>query len=379
MMKVGVKPEMLGWARLRSGINPARLHKRFPKLVKWENGEDRPTLKQLEKYARATHAPVGFFFLNEPPRETIPIPDFRTTAREMYEIPSPNLLDTIYICQQRQEWYREYAAANHEAALTFAGSANVSNNIVKTAADIRRTLKFDLDARRRLLTWTDALRQFIHQADDAGVLVMCSGIVQNNTHRKLDPEEFKGFAMADDLAPLIFINGADYKAAQMFTLAHELAHIWLGQTAVSDSEPSRLPENDVEIWCNKAAAEILVPIDMIKEDHAQGAEIHGETGRLARLYKVSSLVILRRLLDAQLISREVFRREYDDELLRLSRITKGSGGDFYLSQPAKLSRRFAKALITSALEGQTLFLDAFRMLGIKKMGTFRELANTLEI
>ncbi|MBN2353723.1 MAG: ImmA/IrrE family metallo-endopeptidase [Spirochaetales bacterium] len=370
---------MLGWARQRSGVSPALLQKRFPKLEAWENGRDRPTLKQLESFARATHAPVGFFFLGEPPREAMPLPDFRAPSRERPESPSPDLLDTVYLCQQRQEWYREYALTAHEDRAPFVGSADTSADVTGVAADIRRTLRFDVEERRRLTTWTEALRLFIHQADDAGIMVMCSGIVGNNTHRRLNPDEFRGFAIADDLAPLVFVNGADYKAAQMFTLAHELAHIWLGQTAVSDVEPFRVPDNDIEQWCNKTAAEILVPFALLTSDFNRGADVPAEANRLARAYKVSTLVILRRMYDAGLVTRETFQKEYREELKRLAEKPKRPGGDFYLSQASRLSRRFATAIVTSALEGQTLFLDAFHMLGIKKMETFRELAHSLGV
>src|SRR5581483_2901582 len=152
--------------------------------------------------------------------------------------PIPNLLDTIYVCQQRQEWYRDYARSAGDEPLPFPGSARISDDVIGTAAQMREMLGFDLEERRRCPTWTEALRRFIAQADALGILVMCSGVVLNNNRRPLDPNEFRGFALADDYAPLVFINGADTKAGQMFTLAHELAHVWLGQSALSDAVPA---------------------------------------------------------------------------------------------------------------------------------------------
>src|SRR5208283_523800 len=140
-------------------------------------------------------------------------------------------------------------------------------DIVATAETIRQVIAFDVEERRRLPTWTDALRRFIEQTDAAGILVMCSGVVLNNTRRRLDPDEFRGFALMDNLAPLVFINGADTKAAQMFTLAHELAHIWLGLSAVSDTQASQVPEHDVERWCNRVAAELLVPLAVVRDEY----------------------------------------------------------------------------------------------------------------
>src|SRR3990172_426739 len=258
MIRVEVRFELLRWARERAGFSVGALTRRFPHLEAWERGEARPTLKQLESFAKATYAPVGFLFLQEPPVERIPIPDFRTVDNAHVGHPSPDLLDTVYVCQQRQEWYRDFARSVGEEPCSFVGSARVADNVETTAARMRHALEFDLGERRRMPTWTDALRRFIEQADALGVLVMCSGVVLNNNRRHLDPEEFRGFAMADDLAPLVFINGADTKAAQMFTLAHELSHIWLGQSAVSDAQAAWVPDHQVERWCNRVAAELLV-------------------------------------------------------------------------------------------------------------------------
>jgi len=379
MNRVDVAPEMLRWAAERAGFGIQALSRRFPNLPDWERGEAKPTLRQLESFAKATRTPVGYLFLQEPPDERVPIPDFRTLATARRERPSPDLLDTIYLCQQRQEWFRQFARTEGRAPLPFVGSAELESGIEEAAATMRAALRFDLDERRQIPTWTEALRRFIGQADDLGVLVMVSGVVGSNNSRRLDPQEFRGFALSDSVAPLIFINGADTKAAQMFTLAHELAHVWLGQSAVSDAQASLLPENQVERWCNQVAAELLVPLSSVRAEYSRHADLRVETDRLARRFKVSTLVILRRMYDAGGLSREAFWETYNAELQKLHALPKSSGGDFYLTLGARVSKRFARALVTSAVEGQSSFTEALRLLGFKKMTTFRELAQSLGV
>ena len=291
-MRVEVRPELLRWARERAGLTPETLIRRIPQLQAWEQGEARPTLKQIEKFAKVTHTPVGYLFLPEPPVERVPIPDFRVIASVRINRPSPDLLDTIYICQQRQEWYRDFARSEGEGRLSFVGSSVLTSNIGETAARMRTALGFNIEERFRMPTWTDALRCFIEQADLLGVLVMVSGVVGNNNRRKLDPTEFRGFALSDDLAPLVFVNGADTKAAQMFTLAHELAHVWLGQSALSDVGRASEPSHRVESWCNQVAAEFPVPLEDLRSEYRQHAGLQEECIRLARFFKVSTLVIL---------------------------------------------------------------------------------------
>lgn len=378
-MRVEVKSEMLRWACERSRKTTADLARRFPKLELWERGEVNPTLKQLESFAKATYLPLGYLFLPEPPVETVPIPDFRAIGNEYLGHPSPDLLDTIYICQQRQEWYRDFARSMGEEKLSFVGSADLTSDIVATAADIRHSLKFDIEERRQLPTWTEALRRFIEQADDFGIMVMVSGVVGSDNRRKLDPEEFRGFTLADDLAPLVFINGSDTKAAQMFTLAHELAHLRLGESALSDIGPVSYPSHHVESWCNKVAAELLVPLSVVREEYRQSNELGSEVTRLARCFKVSTLVILRRIHDIGGLSREELWDAFDEELERLRAIAKGSGGNFYLTQAARVSKRFARALVISTLEGQTLYRDAYHLLGFSKLATFHELGHSLGV
>ena len=337
-----------------------------------------PTLKQLEAFAKTTYVPVGYLFLPEPPLERIPIPDLPTVSNRGIEHASPDLLDTIYLCQQRQTWYRDYARSAGNRPYDFVGSVRRTTPAERVADQIRRTLGFDLEARRDCPTWTEALRQFIEQADDLGVLVMCSGVVGSNNQRKLDMEEFRGFALVDDYAPLVFINGADTKAGQMFTLAHELAHIWLGQSALSDVTPASTPAQRIEIWCNRVAAELLVPLEVLKHELSHQEPL-ADVPRLARRFKVSSLVILRRILDARRIDRPTFDRVYDEELARLRVQTRSTGGDFYLTLGARASKRFVRALVANTFEGQSSFTEAFRLLGLRKMATLRDLGHSLGV
>jgi Zn-dependent peptidase ImmA (M78 family) len=243
-------------------------------------------------------------------------------------------------------------------------------------------LSFDLEARAACRTWEEALRLFIAQADSIGVLIMVSGVVLSNNNRKLDPEEFRGFALADRRAPLIFINGSDSKSAQMFTLAHELAHLWLGSTAVSDA--SAAPNGGhrrEEVWCNAVAAELLVPLAALRNDLVDDEQVEHAVARLTRRYKVSSLVILRRLLDAGWLDRAAFDVAWAAERARLRAIAEriGGGGDFYRTTLSRVSRRFARALVESTLEGQTLYRDAFRMLGVAKTETFNHIGQEVGV
>lgn len=375
--RVTINPELLRWACERSRLDSFELDVKFPNLAAWESGEILPTLKQLEKFARATYVPFGYLFLSAPPEELLPIPDFRTLDGRAVVRPSPNLLETIYVCQERQGWYREFMQTHRLDGPGFVGSLTTNDSPVEAAIAMREELDFDLDDRRDCPTWTEALRRFILQADGIGILVMVSGVVLNNNRRHLDTNEFRGFALSDELAPLVFINGADSKAAQMFTLAHELAHLWLGASALSNAGPESSPTQQVEFWCNQVAAEMLVPMAILRAELRSDETIENAMSRLARRFKVSSLVILRRLLDAGWLNRPAFFEAYADESKRIAEISRGAGGNFYLTTAARVSRRFARSLVESTLEGQTLYRDAFRMLGISKTETFHELGRSM--
>jgi transcriptional regulator with XRE-family HTH domain len=178
---ISINPALLTWARERAKAEAFMLEKRFPKLSAWEAGESQPTLRQLEDFARAVHIPIGYLFLPEPVKETLPISDFRTLSGRAS--PSPNLLDTLYLCQQRQDWYRDYARMEGLSSLNFIGSASTADDPVVTAKAIRDTLGLAAAEIQKLPNWVEALRQIMTKVEGAGVLVMTSSIVGSNSHR----------------------------------------------------------------------------------------------------------------------------------------------------------------------------------------------------
>lgn len=383
MTRAAVRPELLRWARERAGLADAdELLARFPKLVDWESGRTQPTLKQVEAFAQAVHVPVGYLFLPAPPQEPLPVPDFRTHDGRGVGRASPNLLDMLYACQERQAWYREFALTVKAPEAAFVGSAGLDEPPVEVAARMAEVLGFDLAARAACRTWEEALRLFVGQADRAGVLVMVSGVVLSNSHRPLDSEEFRGFALADARAPLVFVNGADTKSGQMFTLAHELAHLWLGASGISDAGAAPLRgQRREEVWCNAVAAELLVPLAALRPALRADEPLDETLARLSRRFKVSTLVILRRLLDVGALNRPAFEHAWAIERERLRALAgrSGSGGDFYRTTLSRVSRRFARALVESTLEGQTLYRDAFRMLGVARTETFNAIGREVGV
>ncbi|MCG7297961.1 ImmA/IrrE family metallo-endopeptidase [Brevibacterium sp. ACRRH] len=382
-VRVDVQPRLLEWAVERAGWDRETTIDRVPSFSDWVAGVKKPTLKQLEKFARDTHAPIGLMFLPEPPEETVPIPDMRTFGNKQVPRPSVDLLDTIYSCQDRQDWYRTYAQTNDVEPPSLIPHVTTATPATVVARHMREKLGLPSLDQTSALSRQQMVRHLIDRIEGLGVLVMINGVVGTNTHRKLNPQEFRGFALADPLAPLIFVNGADTKAAQIFTLIHEFAHIILGSSALSDASTNL--ENGVheEQWCNQVAAEVLVPLDALQHDFS-GEESVAELERLSSTYQVSTLVILKRLFDAHLITWEEYRTRYATEQKRIGEILSSqkpskAGGNFYNTQLIRLSRTFAIAVIASAMEGSTAYRQAYQLLGTKKRSTFDTMASELGI
>jgi Zn-dependent peptidase ImmA (M78 family) len=378
MMRVEIKPTLLRWAMERAGIDERDLAPRFPRLPAWERGEKQPTFKQLEDFARATRTPFGFLFLPEPPDEPLPIPDLRT-MRHRPARPSPDLLDTIYAMQRRQDWLREERVDGEVELLEFVGSARLGDDPMAVGQEMRRAVGLDDGWASGVASWQEAVSELRRRIERLGVMAVINGIVGNNTHRRLDVEEVRGFALTDRYAPLVFVNGADAKSAQMFTLAHELGHVWLGPAGEGLSAFDGIFPGDsrVEDFCNQAAAEFLVPARQLRDRWPDVKGAPDPFERVARHFKVSPIVAGRRAMDLRLVNRDTFFTFYEAYTKReRKQLPAAGGGDFYNNQNTRIGEVFAASVIRAAMGGRLSFKEAYDLTGLRG-GAFQEYARRL--
>ncbi len=377
-MRIPVPPKMLRWASERAGYDMDAIAMRIPDFPAWVRSERQPTFRQLERLAEITHTPFGYFFLPEPPDESLPVADFRTVTGTDEARPSPNLLDTLYTMQSRRDWLREFLAESGAEPLGFVGSAHLEDEPDAVGREMRLALGLDHCWASKISTWQDAVGELRRTIEHSGVMAVINGVVGNNNSRRLRVEEFRGFALSDPYAPLIFVNGADAKSAQMFTLAHEFAHVWLGAEGLSGFQTLLPGGSDVENWCSAAAAELLVPAEQLG---AQWKEVRREANpftSLARTFKVSPVVAARRALDLNLVDRHTFVEFYEAYVSREGGDrTTTAGGDFYNNQHYRIGKLFGRHVVTAALEGRIGFKEAYDLTGLRG-ATFQKYAKSLE-
>lgn len=357
-----IKPAIIEWAIRRAGHTVQTYIEEHPRVGEWLTKKKSPTVKQLETFAQNVHVPFGYLFLPQPPHEQLPIPYFRTGRKQQSE-PGLNVFDTVLLIQQRQQWLSEYLTENASDPLSFVGKFKVSSEYKTIVADIRQTLKLPEEWASNCQTSDKALDHLAHHIEDAGIIVSFNSIVENNTHRAIPVEECRGFVLVNKLVPFMFINSADAKGAQLFTLVHELAHIWLGESAAFDNK-RMLPANDpVEILCDQVAAEFLVPEGAFNRLWSQRPNI----AALAKYFKVSQIVIARRALDLGKLTRPKFFAFYNSYIAesRRKKENQEGGGDFYLTQKKRLSLRFTAYVNRAVRENRLLYRDAYKMTGLK--------------
>lgn len=363
MVKVNVEPRIIEWAYFRSSKSES-IKSKFSKLDEWISGESSPTLKQLEEYAKATATPLGYFFLKEPPNETLPIPHYRTLDEDSPEKYSPELIDTIHMMQRRQEFMKEYLDEQIGEKLSFVSSFK-GNSAIDLAKNIRELLNIEENWASFFSTWHEALKFLINKCEDNFITVMVNGIVGNNTHRKLNVDEFRGFVLVDENAPLIFINGSDAKSAQIFTLIHELGHLILGSSAIVAASPINNADYSVERMCNEAAVEFLCPEEIFIGIWNRTSNEVNKFELLARTFKVSQIVVARRLLELGFINKEVFYEFYNEYKEMIQQKPKSNGGNFYTTSRMKLGDLFTRAIIYRTQTKAIQYTDAYRLTGLK--------------
>lgn len=368
MSEVSIQGNVFRWAIERAGFSDEelafRLHIKAEKIKAWELGKEFPSFQQAQKIASTLNIPLGYLFLSAPPQIAVPIADFRTLPGKPSHPISLNLQDLLDDALRKRDWYSDWRKNEGLAPFDFVGKFTTQNKVSDIVRDIRQVLEIPADFASQMSTWEEHLRLFVQKTENAGILVLQSGIVGSNTHRKLSLEEFRGFTLADEYAPLIFINAQDSISARIFTLAHELGHLWTGTSGISNPEiiPGTFEMQFVEQFCNKIAVDFLVPQDLFNEKWDMLLDTLENTQILARHFRVSAQVILRRGYDLGIIPSSEYVYAFQ-EITKSSKVgKKGSGGNFYNSFFSRNSRRFTVTLLSAITSGNLSYLDAARLL-----------------
>lgn len=373
-----INPKILVWARKRIGLTEESFAKKMniknsKKIEEWEIGQSRPTFKQAQTIARITNIPFGYLFLEKPPEEMLPIPDLRTVNNDRRRELSVDAKELIGQVIARQEWYKDYLLKLEVEKLPFVGKFSLDSSIIEIVEDIRNTIKVELPTKG---SWEDYYRDLIKGAENSRILVMRSGIVGTNTKRKIKVSELRGFALSDEIAPLVFINSADAPSARLFTFIHELAHIWIGESGISNIEDIHLEE---ERFCNNVAGEFLLPKSRFIQEWRAQLDLLENLVNISSKFHVSKLVVAKRALDNQFISRAQFDAYYKKVMKEYAhKNDDDSGGHYYFNSRARNSRLLSSAVIAEALSGRMLLRDAGKLLSVQP-SNIKKYASALDL
>ena len=352
-----IKSEMLVWAYERAGFNEERAVKAFPNLSYWLKGEKLPTVNQLQNFAKRFYVPFGYLFLQNIPTETIPFPMFRGEAGEMSHF-DLNVYDTVNTIRSRQDWLEEYLMENDIEICKLPNSITLQTPIGEAVGILRSFLELEPRWAFSLARTDVAVGVLTERLEQIGVFVAYNGVVGNNTQRTLKVSECRGFALVNRVAPYIFVNSADSKSAQLFTLIHEVAHIMLGVSAGHAGE--EVGAHDAhERYCDMLAAEFLVPAHVLCETW------NGDIKKQSRLFKISEIVVARRAHDLGLLTDADYRKfwlEYSHRPVMEKK--KGGGGDFYLTSVKRVGKLFAIHVRNAVNNRQLEYTEAYRLTGL---------------
>lgn len=355
--RVDVNAELISWAIDRAGFDFSEIIRKNPVLEQWLSGDKRPTVKQLQAFSKKVYVPFGYLLLDEPPKEKLSIPFFRTLNQNDQKI-SLNISETIQTLKQRQEWLRDYLLDNQATELPFVGRFKNATDVDAIVRNIRHELGLDEQGVKQFSGVSAALNALVERSENIGIMISFNGVVANNTRRKITIEECRGFVLVDGMAPFMFINNADFLSAQLFTLAHELAHIWIGQSAGFDFHQLQPAGQVDEHICDQIAAEFLVPKNALLRAWKKSTDIK----LLAKEFKVSSIVIARRALDLHQWTKPEFFAFYETyQREEFKKHSPSSGGNFYATTRKRLGKKFMAHIKDAVQSEQLLYPDAYKL------------------
>lgn len=379
-VNVNIQPAIISWAL--SQTSEEKLGTKLVDNIKhWLDGTKSPTFNQIEDFSKKSHIPLGYFFLQTPPIEQISLLEYRTLDSIQLTNPSRNLIDTIHDMEAVQEWMVNYRKEWNYDTISIVGSLKGITDISVIADTIRKDLGLNIEWYKDCGNPSEAFNKVRGLLEECGIVVMMNGIVGKNTHRALDVNEFRAFAMVNEWAPLIFINGADSAGGRLFSLFHELVHLWIGENDLyNDTKYSANGIKPIEVTCNAVAGALMVPktVFLEKWNNNTNDDMHEKIKELARMFRCSSSVIARRALDNKKIDQNVYNMVIEDaiEAYIQTKQEKSSGGDYYRVARSKLDGVFVRALCESVNSGRTSFTEAYRLTNTTSK-TFSEVASGL--
>lgn len=379
-VNVNIQPAVIHWALSQTKEEQLGT-KLMDNIMRWLDGSKTPTFNQIDEFSRKANIPLGYFFLQTPPVEEIKLLDYRTIDSIELANPSRNLIDTIHEMENVQEWMKDYRKDADFDVLPIVGSLKGNTDAIAIATQIRKDLDLPLDWYNNNRTISEAFNYIRNLLEDSGVLVMLSGIVGKNTHRALSIDEFRAFAMVDDWAPLIFINSADSEGAKLFSLFHEIAHVWIGENDLYNDRRNSRNVKAVEVLCNAVASELIVPKDTFLSvwDGNNTDDIFQKVSEIAKTYKCGVSVIARKALDNNKLEQSVYDAIIEDAIKAYQTMKENKesgGGNYYYTMGSRLDSCFVKALCYSVQSGRTTYTEAYRLTNTSRK-TFSEIANRL--
>lgn len=356
--KAYITPNVLKWARESARITEetaaAKVAVSVERIKEWESGISQPTIKQAQTLANAFKRPFALFFLPQIPRDFLPLQDYRKPGSKSLTTSSIFIIREI---QQKQAWISEVFADNKEEKLPFVGRFSINDDPATVASDILNTLNIT----PTVYNSDNPIRVWINAAESKGIFVSRTSFI--NSRLKLDSEELQGFAIADPFAPFVFVNSEDWNAPQLFTLVHELAHIWIAETGISNEvEPDLRHRNryhPVELFSNEVAANALMPKEKVLNNSISSTTSSENVLKIARKFGVSSFALLVRLLNLNQISLPVYnmlkkqsdqaysaflKKEAENKARQKAHENTG-GPDHFLMQLNRNSRLFTQTVL----------------------------------